>query len=159
MPVHYRGRSWETSFKGTNKMTSVDDIKAKILTVWNKGMSRGCRFLPGSKVTVIKVSENESDVLQKRSGQSGIIIAVTCGKDKMLRGASWDGALPRAYTRYYVQFADGRIHGFHSHYLESNDSFQDRVRLESIFNTSKQNEFSPKVYKMLEESRILGRDW
>ena len=92
----------------------MKQIKARVVYNWNHPNHK---FLPGDEVKVSYVLETESKVLQSRKGQTGKVIARSATSSGTARGGkdSWCG---RAFTRYYVQFNDGEINGYHSHYIE-----------------------------------------
>ena len=93
-------------------MNKISDIRAKHLTSWNH---HRCKFLPGDRAVVDKQVETGSyysNVVRKRSGQSGKVVAVSCTKNGMIRENG-----DRQYTIYYIQFEDNTIAGIHSHAL------------------------------------------
>ncbi len=110
--------------------TSVFDIKARVKTQWDH---RNHKFYPGSYVEVnrqiaprdwvtskgriVDGHSYESKPKQERVGRVGRVVAVTCTPDGKTRGKAGHGFFERMYTRYYVQFKDGVILGFHSHHL------------------------------------------
>ena len=87
-------------------------IKANVVYNWNHPNHK---FFPGDEVKVGYVLETESKVLQSRVGQTGKVIARSATKDGLARG--YNTCYGRAFTRYYVEFSDGSIHGYHSHYI------------------------------------------
>ena len=97
--------------------TSVSDIKAQVKTEWDH---HNHKFSPGAYVEVnrhiaprdwitsggkiMNGHSYESKPKRDRSGRIG-------------RGRQY-GTFGRMYTRYYVQFKDEVILGFHSHHLD-----------------------------------------
>jgi hypothetical protein len=81
-------------------------IKAEHITSWNHP---NCKFFPNDIVRLVNI-----DVHQKwakpRIGLTGKVVAVTSSEGK-IRGGN------REITRYYVEFDDRRVAGFHSHFL------------------------------------------
>lgn len=110
--------------------TSVSDIKAQVKTEWDH---HNHKFSPGAFVEVnrhitprdwitsdgkiINGHSYESKPKRDRSGRIGRVVAVTCTADGKTRGRQY-GTFGRMYTRYYVQFKDEVILGFHSHHLD-----------------------------------------
>ena len=92
-------------------------IKANVITNWYRKDHANCKFLPFERVLVDKVNKMESKKLRARVGMVGTVIAVSVTPDGKMRGKSPTGYGPRQYTRYYVQFTDGYVGGFHSKYL------------------------------------------
>mgnify|MGYP003679098291 CR=1 FL=1 len=112
--------------------TDISQIKAHVKTDWSHGNHK---FKPGSHVEVsVQVLPREwvgsdgeirsgrsyvSQVKQHRVGRVGKVVAVSCTKSGRVRGCYMqDGNPSRMYTRYYVQFLDGAIYGFDSHFLK-----------------------------------------
>ena len=92
-----------------------NEIKAHIKTEWSyhgKGMRP--RFLPGDKVRVVSEGTKYGSTFLGREGR---VFGVTCGIDGKLRGRGPNGRQERMFTRYYVEFSDGTVRGFYSHYL------------------------------------------
>ena len=90
-----------------NKMnTKLSDIKADILTKWDRKHNTNCKFLPGDKVNMKHIYGYESSLIKERRGSDGVIVAVSSGAPGLIRG-HWS----RCYTRYFVQFEDGYIAG------------------------------------------------
>ena len=90
-------------------------IKANVVYNWDHPNHK---FFPGDEVKVAYVLDTESKVLQSRVGQIGRVIARSATKDGLARGHNT--LFGRAFTRYYVEFPDKGVHGFHSHYIEKN---------------------------------------
>ncbi len=88
-------------------------IKANVVYNWDHPRHK---FFPNDEVKVAYVLETESKVLQSKVGQIGKVVARSATKDGLARGHNT--FYGRAFTRYYVEFSDGSIHGYHSHYLE-----------------------------------------
>ena len=109
--------------------TTIDEIKANVKTIW---YHPNCKFLRGDRVVVnqqvIRQPGNSyvSKMQQRRVGREGHVVAVSCTPDGRIRGQALDGWCNRMYTRYYVQFADGIIFGFHSHHLNAADDSKHR---------------------------------
>jgi hypothetical protein len=115
--------------------TTLSQIKANILTVWERAKNGQTKFLPGDLATV-KVDERHgvltktykggqsSNKIAAKQGQTGTIVAVTCSADGLLRGFNDRGfegkplCYRRDFTKYYVQFEDKSIFGIHSHLLD-----------------------------------------
>jgi len=89
-----------------NINTKLSDIKADILTKWDRKRNTNCKFLPGDKVHMKYCYGSESKLIKERRGTDGQIVAVSSAAPGLIRG-HWS----RAYTRYYVQFEDGYIAG------------------------------------------------
>ena len=108
----------------------LHDIRANVTARWNH---KNCKFQRGDYAEVtsqvlprqyVKMDggigdghSHVSQIKQRRVGQVGRVIAVSCINDgsRRIRG---DGRRHfRQFTRYYVQFKDGVIHGFDSHHL------------------------------------------
>ena len=101
------------------KITKLRDIKAKYKTNWtNKNM----KFKMGDVVTVAHPRSYDSSPIRLREGWAAKVVAVSCTSDGSVRGkVSSPGrvsAMGRQFTRYFVQFADDRIIGIHSHTLK-----------------------------------------
>ena len=112
--------------------TKITDIKARIKTDWSHGNHK---FKPGDFVQVVnwimsndrlingKILEGhsyESKVKQSKTGKIGKVIGVTCLPSGAVRSNNYrSGEVSRMYTRYYVQFKNQQILGFHSHHLNS----------------------------------------
>lgn len=92
----------------------MKEIQAHVVYNWKHPNHK---FFPGDKVKVTYVLNTESKVLQSRTGQKGTVIARSSTSDGTARGGL-DCSFGRAFTRYYVKFNDGEIHGYHSHYIE-----------------------------------------
>jgi hypothetical protein len=112
--------------------TNISQIKAHVKTNWSHGNHK---FNPGDHVEVsVQVLPREwvgsdgeirsgqsyvSQVKQRRVGRVGKVVAVTCTKSGRVRGCYMqDGNPSRMYTRYYIQFSDGTIYGYDSHFLK-----------------------------------------
>jgi hypothetical protein len=94
------------------------NIKAKVIKNWDRETHPNCKFLPGNKVKVLdNINIIESNKLKNNIGLEGTVIAVTVAHDNKMRGHSEFGYCNRMYTRYYVQFENGYVGGYHSHYL------------------------------------------
>ena len=89
------------------------EIRARVLTEWSH---RNCKFFPGDTVEVRACHSSESNVIRGRVGQEGKVVAVSSADGINIRGD-----YSRAFTRYYVEFADGQCSGIHSHYLAKCD--------------------------------------
>ena len=87
-------------------------IKANVVYDWSHPNHK---FFPGDEVKVGYVLETESKVLQSQVGQTGKVIARSTAKDGLARG--YNTRYGRCFTRYYVEFSDGSIHGYHSNYI------------------------------------------
>lgn len=110
----------------------ITDIKANIKTEWSHGNHK---FQPGDFVQVanwitsndrlvdgriIEGHSYESLVKQSKVGKIGKVIGVTCLPGGAVRSNSWaTGSTSRMYTRYYIQFNNKQILGFHSHHLNA----------------------------------------
>lgn len=98
------------------KITNLRNIKAKIKTSWtNKNM----KFKPGEMVAVKYPRHYDSAPIRLREGWVAKVVAVSCADDGTIRGRAGAPGNLRQYTRYFVQFADDRIIGIHSHTLVS----------------------------------------
>lgn len=99
-------------------MTSIADIKARVLVTWNSSRTK---FKRGDLATVSDLySENHRKSLQRYLNKTGTIVAVTTPDGRVIRRSRKYHPVRqrgREMTRYYVQFDDGTIQGFHSHYL------------------------------------------
>jgi len=92
-------------------------LTANVLTQWNRKKHIGCKFLPNDVVLVnpnkkVFTHESNRNTLAKYADVFGIVIAVTTLDGKTIRA---HGA--RQYTKYYVLFFNGKVVGYHSHYL------------------------------------------
>lgn len=87
-------------------------IKAEHITSWNH---KNSKFKPNDTVEVAYIGNGESKKLTARVGQIGKVVA-SSSKNGLQRG-SQNCAGGREFTRYYVEFADGYVGGFHSHFL------------------------------------------
>jgi|14_taG_2_1085336.scaffolds.fasta_scaffold13677_3 hypothetical protein len=121
------------------------DIKAQVKYFWNHP---NCKFQPGEEVTVNVNHEirninrvykygtstektgasNYSRPYINGNGKSGKVIAVTCTDDGKIRGMSKSGWYPRCYTRYYVEFPNGDVVGYHSHHLMNHEETERRSK-------------------------------
>ena len=115
----------------TKVYKNVEEIKANVKTEWTHGRHK---FKPQSYAEVSgRVCPREwvgtdgvvrqgrgyvSQVMQRRVGQVGRVVAVSCGIGGKVRGPSLTGFCDRMYTKYYLQFRDGSIFGYHSHHLK-----------------------------------------
>lgn len=121
---------------------TVNDIKATVTEDWNHP---NCKFKKGdfaevtgqviprewvTRTGVIKEGRSYvSNVKQRRVGQVGRVVAVSCnalGKIRSNNGAASHVA-ERMYTRYYIQFKDGAIMGYDSHHLKAAYSFVGKI--------------------------------
>lgn len=100
-------------------MVNTNEIKATVTFNWNH---KNCRFLPGDKAMVIVDSRHgaprfggaggqSSNKAAKKQGQVGTVVAVSCCSNGKIRSNT------REFTRYYVEFQDKSVFGFHSHLL------------------------------------------
>ena len=95
-------------------MRSRNEIKANVMYDWDANAKR-TKFGPGDSVKVLNVDyrgDHSSEERQATIGKTGKVIAVTTTGNGKVRGRD------RMYTRYYVEFQNGQVHGFHSHFLE-----------------------------------------
>lgn len=107
---------------------TLHDIRARVTARWKH---KNCKFQRGDHAEVTAqvlprqyvkmdggIGDGHSYVSlkkQRRVGQIGQVIAVSCTRDGRIRG---DGVTcSRMYTRYYIQFRDGEILGYDSHHL------------------------------------------
>ena len=115
------------------KVTKLHDIKARVTARWKHPR---CKFQRGDFAEVdaqvlprqyVKMdggigsgSSYVSKHKQRRAGQVGEVIAVSCLKDGRIRSNDWGryGQPSRMFTRYYIQFSDGEILGYESHHLK-----------------------------------------
>ena len=111
--------------------TKVSDIKATVTTRWKH---KNCKFQRGEHAevsaqvlprewvghdgTIIAGRSYVSHKKQRRVGRVGEVVAVSCINDgtRRIRGTG-DPGNSRMYTRYYIQFRDGVIMGYDSHFL------------------------------------------
>jgi hypothetical protein len=102
-----------------NMNNALKNISAEVMCAWTRRVNKNCKFLPKDKVLVLgNILGSESKKLQSKTGMIGTVIAVTVANGGRMRGASPTGYNNRQFTRYYVQFADGYVGGYHSHYLK-----------------------------------------
>jgi hypothetical protein len=113
---------------------TLHDIKARVTARWKHPR---CKFQRGDYAEVsaqvlprqyVKmdggIGEGHSYVSrikQRRVGQIGRVIAVSCLENGHIRSTTdhYNHGLPsRMYTRYYIQFRDGTIMGYDSHHLK-----------------------------------------
>ena len=95
-------------------MRSRNEIKANVMYDWNADAKR-TKFGPGDSVKVLNVDyrcDHSSKARLLTIGKMGKVIAVTTTGNGNIRSRD------RQYTRYYVEFQDGQVHGFHSRFLE-----------------------------------------
>ena len=98
-----------------------NNIKAVITTNWSRERNTNCKFVPGDNVQVVFSFKSDFKVYPayytKYSGMTGKVFGATCGPDGMLRSTktTWYG---RQYTKYYIEFENGDVYGFHSHHLK-----------------------------------------
>jgi hypothetical protein len=115
------------------KVTTLHDIKARVTARWSHPR---CKFQRGAFAEVDaqvlprqyvrqdgKIAPGSSYVSkhkQRRAGQVGEVVAVSCLKDGRIRSNDWGryGQPTRMFTRYYIQFSDGEILGYESHHLK-----------------------------------------
>ena len=115
------------------KVTTLHDIKARVTARWKHPR---CKFQRGEFAEVDaqvlprqyvrqdgKIAPGSSYVSkykQRRAGQVGEVVAVSCLKDGRIRSNDWGryGQPTRMFTRYYIQFSDGEILGYESHHLK-----------------------------------------
>jgi hypothetical protein len=102
-----------------------NNIKAVITEDWNRKRNYNCKFIAGDTVKVSIGNYTYKDgtttypsYYTKYDGMSGKVFAATCGPDGLLRSrkTTWYG---RCYTKYYIEFENGDVYGFHSHHLKS----------------------------------------
>jgi len=92
----------------------LSQIEANVTQTWSHPNHK---FFPGDSAKVKYTYTEESRVLNARIGEVGTVVARSCAKDGTARGPSLKGWYPRCWTRYYVQFEDGNVHGFQSQCL------------------------------------------
>lgn len=109
----------------TIKGMTKDSIRANVIYDWSKQ----AKFAPSERVNFnggddfvysreqLQSSGTYSNVLMEYYGHVGKVVAVSAAKDGKIRGASEHGFGGRQFTRYYVEFTDGRVFGIHSHHL------------------------------------------
>jgi len=100
------------------------DIKAVVTYSWSHPRSK---FFPGHRVkvdmglsnyyTLKNAARTYGKAYAGDHGREGVVIAASCGPDGRLRSrkTTWYG---RCYTRYYVEFGNGDVRGYHSNHLE-----------------------------------------
>ena len=121
---------------------NLHDIRARVTARWKH---KNCKFQRGDYAEVsaqvlprqyVKMSGGIGDghsyvsrKKQRRVGQVGRVIAVTCLPDGRIRNNTFDGGYTpsRMYTRYYIQFKDGEILGYESHHLKQAFSLASRT--------------------------------
>ena len=113
-------------------MKSINEIKAIHLRTWDHP---NAKFKPGDKARVNALvlgwrdrkcaaskpsftGAYESVAVQTRIGTEGTIVAVSSPDGRTIRGRS-NGWCERQFTRYYIEFAGGRVHPVHSHHLDT----------------------------------------
>lgn len=110
-----------------------DEIKASVKWDWDHP---NCKFLPGDEVIVDVNHEVTSAAMRllrgsadlgpysrpylKYNNHTGKVIAVSCTPDGKIRGIPANG-YARQFTRYYVEFPNGDVIGYHSHHLEKRE--------------------------------------
>ena len=112
---------------------NLHDIKARVTARWKHP---NCKFQRGDYAEVsVQVLPRQyvkmdggigeghsyvSRIKQRRVGQIGRVVAVSCLPDGRIRNNRWDHGhtASRLYTRYYIQFRDGTIMGYDSHHLK-----------------------------------------
>lgn len=117
---------------GTSLYLYMKKIKANVTYNWKH---KNSKFKPGDAVVPnvdfgcrnpdeAYAAAGVSRIQMFRMGEVGTVIAASCAGDGNLRGYTRVTRRGRTvsnnyrqYTRYYVQFPDGEIFGFHSHIL------------------------------------------
>ena len=115
---------------------TLHDIRARVTARWKHP---NCKFQRGDYAEVtaqvlprqyVKMSggigdghSHVSHKKQRRVGQIGRVVAVSCLKNGRIRSHNFDTP-SRMYTRYYIQFKDGEILGYDSHHLNRAFSLQ-----------------------------------
>jgi hypothetical protein len=91
-------------------------IKAEHITNWNHP---NAKFYPGDKVTLVDTYHNT--MWHRAAGLSKIQYNHIKREDGTVIASSAKGGkqrgMRRQYTRYYVEFSDGYVGGYHSHVL------------------------------------------
>ena len=116
------------------KVTKLHDIKARVTARWKHPrckFQRGqfaevdAQVLPREYVrqdgTIAPGSSYVSKYKQRRAGQVGEVVAVSCLANGKIRSNDFrysNGGVTRMFTRYYIQFSDGEILGYESHHLK-----------------------------------------
>ena len=121
------------------KVTKLHDIQARVTARWKHPK---CKFQRGDYAEVsaqvlprqyVKMDGGIGDghsyvskYKQRRVGQVGRVVAVSCLPNGRIRSNDWgrDGCPTRMFTRYYIQFKDGEILGYESHHLNLAFSMQ-----------------------------------
>ena len=119
-------------------MKSLNDVKAKIMMNWNRARNPGCKFISHDKATYSSNCSRDSKVLQSYDGKTGIVVAVTTGGNGLIRNGSW-----RCYTKYYLEFEDGTVHGCLSGNLTKVENEVKKIKKE----TRKMS--NEKIYKVI----------
>ena len=97
--------------KTTNKPTTP--IKALTIPA-KRGWSATAKFQPFERVAVANITTKNPGVSNKQvqyARKNGTVIAVSSPDGAHIRNSK------RQFTRYYVEFGDGYVSGFHSHYI------------------------------------------
>lgn len=84
-------------------------IKACVVYDWTHPLHK---FFPGDRVRVTYVNSIESKPLKDTVGCSGVVIARSTDPRTGTARSMW-----RQFTRYYVLFPNGKVHGLQSCYL------------------------------------------
>ena len=93
----------------------LENIRAKVSYDWRG--TKNVKFQPLDKVHLEFITNYDSKLIRERLGEVGKVVAVSVASDGKIRGKSRTGWFDRAFTRYYVEFADGEVFGIHSHQL------------------------------------------
>jgi hypothetical protein len=99
------------------------DIKANTISDWSDSRAK---FRPNElvRVNVGYIVDNPDYTRSYRShnGQVGVVIAASAASDGRMRGINLNSRTGwrnrRQYTKYYVEFENGDVVGYHSHHLK-----------------------------------------
>ena len=92
-------------------MKSRNDIRASVIWEWDAD-KKHTKFRPGDKAQVKSFHYTEPKTLQNKLGHTGTVIAVSHNGNGNIRGHH------RWFSRYYVEFPNKEVFGFHSQYLD-----------------------------------------
>ena len=93
----------------------LENIRAEVSYDWRG--TKNVKFQPLDKVNLEFTTNYDSSLIRDREGEVGKVVAVSVAGDGKIRGKSRAGRFERAFTRYYVEFADGEVFGIRSHQL------------------------------------------
>lgn len=106
----------------SNKYNSVkvetllidNNVRAELVTYWDKESNRNCKFLPGQKARVKMNASIAGRARRQLRGVTGTVIAASSPNGFNL---TTDSYVRRGHTNYYVAFRNGVVKSFESYQL------------------------------------------